>query len=277
MKLSQFILRALLAFIAVLVAQIVAGLLVPMKPVVLRHFFQWLLVSNAVTVAALAVVAARTDWRGWRMGVAVAAIPVVIHALDSLEGIVFLKNSPIDWGRIFIYTVVSAALSVPVWTLLFGRRDKVSEHYRPLHSQSPSQRAWKFAVCDLAYFTLYWTAGTIIFPYVKAFYATQYLPPMTTLAELQLFVRGPALILLCLLLSRMIGLPRVQGALVGGAVFTLFSGLAPLLIPNPYLPDIVRWAHMGEVTSSNFVFGAIVAWVWGEPSPAPARVLHTAA
>ncbi len=276
MKLSQAIPRALLAFVAVCITQILAGILIPMKPVALPHFLQWLLLSNAVTVAALAVVAARTDWRGWRLGIAVAAIPVVIHTLDMLEGIVFLKNSPVEWGRISVYTVVSAALSVPVWMLLFGRREKVLEHYHPMQAQSPSQRAWKFAVSDVAYLVLYLTAGTIIFPYVKDFYATQYLPPMSALAALQLGIRGPIFILLCLFLARMIGLPRLRGALAVGAVFTLLSGVAPLLIPNPYFPDIVRWAHFCEVTSSNFVFGAVVAWLWSQCETASAHVLHTA-
>ena len=277
MKLSQAIPRALLAFVAICITQALAGILIPMKPVTLPHFLQWILVSNAVTVAALAAVAARTDWRGWKMGIAVAAIPVVIHTLDMLEGIVFLKNSPVDWSRIFLYTLVSAALSVPVWMLLFGRRNNLSERYHPIQAQSPSQRAWKFAVSDLAYLFLYLTAGTIIFPYVKHFYATQYLPPMTALAALQLLIRGPVFILLCLLLSRMLGLPRLSGALAVGTVFTLLSGVAPLLIPNPYLPDHVRWTHMCEVASSNFVFGAIVAWLWGQREPVPAQVLHTAA
>jgi len=31
------------------------------------------------------------------------------------------------------------------------------------------------------------------------------------------------------------------------------------------LPDSVRWAHFCEVTSANFVFGAVVAWLWSRP------------
>jgi hypothetical protein len=277
MKLSQSIPRALLAFVAVCIAQILAGILIPMKPVALPHFLQWLLLSNAVTVAAQDIVAARTAWRGWRLGIAVAAIPVVIHTLDMLEGIVFLKNSPVDWGRIFVYTLVSAALSVPVWMLLFGRRDNAASKHHPVEVQSPIEWAWKFVVSDLAYLSLYFLAGTIIWPYVKNFYATQYLPSRVTISELQLLIRGPVFILLCLFLVRMLRLPRLIGALAVGAVFTLLSGVAPLLIPNPYFPDIVRWAHFCEVTSSNFVFGAIVAWLWGQREPAPAHVLHTAA
>ncbi len=82
---------------------------------------------------------------------------------------------------------------------------------------------------------------------------------------LELLVRGPAFVAICLLLVRMLGLPRLSGALAAGAVFALLSGVAPLLTPNPYFPEIVHWAHFCETTSSNFVFAALVAWFWGQP------------
>lgn len=63
----------------------------------------------------------------------------------------------------------------------------------------------------------------------------------------------------------MIGLPRWKGALAVGLAFTLLSGVAPLVMPNPYFPDAVRWVHFGEVVSSNFVFGALVGLIWGKP------------
>jgi hypothetical protein len=47
------------------------------------------------------------------------------------------------------------------------------------------------------------------------------------------------------------------------AVALLFSVLmgSLLLMPNPYMPDAIRLAHLVEVSSSNFVFGWIVATV----------------
>jgi hypothetical protein len=125
--------------------------------------------------------------------------------------------------------------------------------------------AWKFAVSDLAYLSLYFLAGTIIIPYVKDFYATQSLPSGGTIAALQLLVRGPVFVALCLLLVRMIGLPRWASAVAVGLTFTILGGEA-LLMPNPYFPDAVRWVHFGEVASSNFIFGAIVSLLWGQRS-----------
>jgi hypothetical protein len=127
-------------------------------------------------------------------------------------------------------------------------------------------------VSDFAYLFLYFGTGMIIFPFVKNFYATQHLPSAVSIAALQLLVRGPVFVLVCLSLTRMLGLPRLQGALAVGLMFTLLSGVAPLLMPNPFFPDSVRWVHFCEVVSENFVFGAIVAWLWGRPEPKPARI-----
>ncbi len=278
MNVSKAVLRGLLVFVALCVIQVIVGLLVPMKPVAIPHFLSWWLLTNTVVVAALTLVAIRSEWRGWRLGVVLAAIPLIIESVNLLEGVVFLTNSQVEWGKIFLHALISAALIVPVWMLLFGRRNDVpQEHSHPIASKSRGERAWKFVVSDLAYVFLYLAAGFIIFPYVKDFYATQHVPAMRTIVALQLLVRGPVFIVLCLGLVRMLGLPRLAGALAVGAVFTILSGVAPLLMPNPYFPDAVRWVHFCEVTSSNLVFGAIVGWLWGQPEAVHSQLLHQAA
>jgi hypothetical protein len=150
MTFSQAVLRALLAFVGFVVIQIITGMLVPMKPVALPHIFQWMLLSNAVVVTSLSIVAVRTKWRGWKMGAAVASIPLSVRKR-------FLRH---------------AAFA------LDGRNGRVA---------SDNPRA---GVCTS----------------VRRF-------------------------------TRMLGLPRLSGALAVGAVFTLLSGVAPLLMPNPFFPD----------------------------------------
>jgi hypothetical protein len=278
MTFSKAIPRALLAFVALSVVQMVAGMLVPMKPVAVPGLLLWMLLTTALTVAALSIVAARTARRGWLLGAEVAAIPLVVFCIDLIEGVVFLPNAGVEWGRIFLYTLVAAVLSIPVWTLLFGmRKDDPPAYYRPIRMKSRGERAWKFALCDLTYLFLYFAAGTIIFPYVKDFYATQHLPSAGQIVALQFFVRGPLFVLLALALTRMLGLTRMSGALAVGVVFALLTGVAPLLTPNPFFPDAVRWVHFGEVTSENFVFAVVVAWLWGPPKLARPQALQQAA
>ncbi|MFZ0732676.1 MAG: hypothetical protein WAM79_10155 [Candidatus Sulfotelmatobacter sp.] len=271
MKISQAILRGALAFIGIIVAQAIGGMLVLLKVPPTPHMFEWLLVANAVTAAALTILAVGSDWRGWQLGVAVAAIPFIISTANIIEGSVFLKNSHLPWERIFLHSLISAALVIPVWTLLFGKRETTPPHYHPIQAKGRGERAWKFVVSDLSYIVLYYAAGMIIFPFVRDFYATQQLPSLGTIVALQLLIRGPIFVILCLGLTRMLGMPRLTGALAVGALFTILSGVAPLLIPNPYFPDAVRWVHFCEVVSVNFVFGAIVAWLWGAPAALVAR------
>ncbi len=274
MKFSNAILRVVAVFVAVIGIQVVAGMLAALvfpassfPPDFARRMMQWLFVTNALTVAVLSVLALRSEWRGWRLGAAVAAIPLAIVIINGIEGTIFLKNLHIAWPRIFFMAAIAAVLSAPVWMLLFGNRpDQPHEHFHPIASKSRGERAWKFVLSDFSYLFLYFAAGSIIFPFVKDFYAGLQLPSPGTIIALQLLVRGPLFVLLCLALVRMLGLPRLTGALAVGAIFTLLSGVAPLLIPNPYFPDSVRWMHFMEVTSSNFVFGAIVAWLWGRPT-----------
>jgi len=285
-KFSNVLMRVLAVLLVVFFVQLIAGmlanLLIPTKVVFaadfMRHILYWMFLTNAVTIATLSVVAVRTEWRGWKLGAIIAAIPATIGVLNGIEGVIFLKNSHIEWPRIFLATLMGAAFSVPVWMLFFGKRaDRPAEHFHPIASKSRGERAWKFVVCDVSYLALYLIAGTIIYPYIKGFYATQTLPSMPTLFSLQLLVRGPAFVALCLLLVRMLGMPRISGALAVGALFALLSGVAPLLMPNPYFPDSVRWMHFFEVTGSNFVFGAIVGWLWGQPEIAPTGISPQAA
>lgn len=277
MKVSSVVVRALLVFIAAVMIQSIAGILIPLKTPPVPHQMPWLLLSNAVMVCAMTIAAARSEWRGWQLGAALSAIALAITTVDVVEGLFFLKNLQIEWGRIFLMAVIDAGLMVPVWAYLFGQRPATAEHYHPIQAKSRGARAWRFVLSDLTYIVLYFTVGAIIFPYVKSFYATQQLPPIGAIAGMQLLVRGPVFVLVCLALTRMLGLSRIQGALAVGMVFTLMSGVAPLLIPNPYFPDAVRWVHFCEVVSENFIFGAVVAGLWGPRSPAQEQPMRAAA
>jgi len=278
MKPLSIILRSIVVFVATCLISALCGMLIPIKTPPVPHLMEWMLLTTALTTAMLTVLAVRSEWRGWKLGSAVALIPLAITSVNLLEGTVFLKNSDLQWGRIFLLTVVSSALTIPVWAWVFGRRqDRPVEHYHPIESKSRAERAWKFALSDFSYIILYYGAGMIIFPFVKDFYATQQLPSPGTIIALQLLIRGPVFVLLCLVMTRMLGLPRMSGALAVGAIFTLISGVAPLLVPNPVFPDSVRWVHFCEVTSENFVFGAIVAWLWGQTKLVQSRALAQAA
>jgi hypothetical protein len=135
--------------------------------------------------------------------------------------------------------MVSLAVASLLWLLVF-RSAPVPESNvsSTLPDRSFSQKLWRFVLCSACYVFLYFLAGMIIFPFVREYYATQHLPSFGQIVSMQFLVRGPVFILVCLTLLRMFRIPGI-------------------------FPDNVRWAHFCEVTSSNFVFGFVVGWVWG--------------
>lgn len=264
-----------LAWLGLVAAHMIAGMLVPIKAPSVGNILGWLFASDLLVAAALGLVAMHCEWKGWRLGLALAAVPVGTTVLTAIEGTVFMKHWDISWPRVIAASLVTYALVSPLWVMIFGRHELASTHYKAVRSESPGGRVWKFLASDVAYLVLYIIAGAAIFPLVRPFYAG-HMPSLGRIAVVQLLIRGPVLVCLCLLLVRMLGLPRVSGALAVGAVLSILNGVAPLLLPNPYLPDAVRWVHLGEIGSSNFLFGVFVAWLWGQ-AKSPAFMVSQAA
>jgi hypothetical protein len=259
--------RIFLGWIALIAAQVIAGIIVPIKAPAQAHGLEWLIASDFLIAGTLGFVSNRSNSTGWRLAAFLVAVPLSINVANTIDGMVFLKNSAIPWMSLLLYTCAAYAIVFPLWRYILSTGKAGTKHEFP-----PSFRAataiWKFGVSDLLYLVFYFTAGTIIFPYVRDFYAKQVLPSTGAIVALQLLVRGPAFTGICLLLARLIDLPRWPKAVAVGTAFAVLSGIVPLLMPNPYFPDIVRWVHMAEVTSSNFLFGMIVTLIWERPKPA---------
>lgn len=225
----------------------------------------WFLLSNLLVALVLCLLAARADWRGWRLAIAVSGIPAVILLSNYLEGIIFLTGVTIDWPVEILRTCLVSVLLLPLWPLLFREPFRKPANFRPLTGRPAGEMIWRLVLANLAYPVLYFVAGILVYPYIRDFYTTQTIPPVGQVLGLQLLVRGPVHVGVCLLMIRMLGLPRWAGAVAVGAAFATLSGIVPLIIPSGVFPEAVRWAHLMEVTSSNFVFGLIVAWLWGPP------------
>jgi hypothetical protein len=277
MNTGKTILRYVLAWIALLAAQMAAGMVIHVSSPPMPNVFRWLMLSDAFVVLALGTAAERSDWKGWKLWLALLAIPAAIESVNLIEGVLFLTNLKIDWRGVFEITVVGYALAAFLWAIIFSQKkhEAYAEEWL-IPDRSFVQKVWRFAFCSATYVFLYFLAGMIIFPYVRDFYATQHIPSFGQIVLLQFFFRGPVFVLVCLLLLRMFRLPGLLGALAVGLAFTLLSGVATLIIPNPFFPDAVRWVHFGEVTSSNFVFGCVVGWVWGKTQAVPHRAIALA-
>jgi hypothetical protein len=264
MNILKIVARLVMAWIALMAAQIAVGMVIHPKTPANPNPLLFLVVYDACIVLAIGAAALRSDWRDWRLVRALFLVSAGIGVANWIEGAWYLPNVGIDWRATLIYDMVSRAVASLLWLLVF-RSAPVPESNvsSTLPDRSFSQKLWRFVLCSACYVFLYFLAGMIIFPFVRDYYATQHLPSFGQIVAMQFLVRGPVFILVCLTLLRMFRLPHLSGAVAVGLAFTFISGVAALIMPNGIFPDNVRWAHFCEVTSSNFVFGFVVGWVWG--------------
>lgn len=252
MKMALFALKSIGGCLALFVAQIGVQLLLPIHVTAPKGVLVWLLLSDLLTAMAMGAMAQRAPWKRPVIAAALFGVAMVLMLSTAIEGIVFMPQGGINWPRMILRGIVTNLLVVPVWTLLFAG---ASDAVRVVESRAV--RLKTFVVGSLAYTVMYFAAGVAISPFVANFYRSQHaVPQFGKMLAMQLLLRGPVFVGLCLLIGTMIG--GARRALYAGIVFAVLSGLAPMLIPNPYFPDMVRYAHMTEITVVNFLFAVLV-------------------
>jgi len=268
MNALRITLRFVLAWLALLFSQMVCGMVIHTTTPTVPNIMGWLALSDTIIVLVMTALALRSDWRDWKLAPALFVIPEAIMTVNMIEGVFFLPNAHIDWRGAILLTLATYIVASVLWYLVFRGAPVLPSDADPVvPHRTPGGVISRVIACAALYVVLYYTAGMIIFHWVADFYATQRIPPFAQVVSMQFFLRGPVFVGLCVLMVRMFRLPRLAGALATGIGFTLISGVAPLVIPNGIFPDFVRWVHFCEVTSSNFVFGCLVAWVWGQAHP----------
>jgi hypothetical protein len=263
MKNAAFLRSVALAWIALEVLRAAATFVLPAANAPGLAHMAWPAVSDLIAVAAIACAAAHADWRGYRLGCALVAVPLLVAIVNIVEGAYYLPDAHLDAPRLAAQAVMAFALAAPVWSRLFTPLAAGTANFHPIASRGIWGAIWRFVVSDIAYLVIYMAGGFTILPLVRDYYATRVLPSPGVIFGLQLVVRGPIFVVACLLLVRMLGMPRWKGAAAVGAAFAVVSGVAPLVVPTPYMPDAIRWVHFFEVSVTNFLFGALVAATWG--------------
>jgi hypothetical protein len=214
----------------------------------------WSVLSNALIAAVLAALAVRSAAAGWRR---VAGLFAVAFGAGQLAGVI----------EAWVFHVIDGATSLRLLAMsaiVSGAAAAVAAALAP--ARKASQIAWRPGLAALAlvsglYVAAYWSAGVLVFPFVEAFYTTRGLPSTPLVIALQLLVRGPLFaVILAWLVSSTRG-SRAERAAWAGVTLAVIGGLAPLLIPNPYFTDAVRWAHLVETSTSNLLFGALAGWI----------------
>lgn len=76
-------------------------------------------------------------------------------------------------------------------------------------------------------------------------------------------LRGVLWILIALPAVAVIRGSLMRKGVIIGLLFAVLSG-SQLLLPNPFMSDMVRMAHLFETAPSNFLWGFIIAWCFGK-------------
>ena len=238
--------------------------------------------------AVLTYLILRSRWSGWRLSAAVFFVFYgVTTFMAQIESAVFLTRLPPGvLPRLFLMGALIAAPFAVLAVLILGKW-KGGAIYTPPNSRLvlPARDwAWKLVVIAVVYLILYFTFGYFIAwrnPAVREYYGGtdpgSFLAQMGTvlrdrpwLIPFQI-VRAMFWVALALPVIRMLKGQRSETALAVGLLFAVVMN-ARLLLPNPYMPEPVRMAHLVETASSNFIFGVFIGWLLTQ-RPAFARGL----
>lgn len=235
------------------------------------------LVFACTTVLVVGYVIFRSRLEGWRLALTLAASYYVCTTfLAQVETGVFLLGRTVSEEALvdlFLMGVPPALLFIPLAVkLLAPLRPPVEA--APPSPMPPAQWAWKLSVLAVGYLVLYLLAGYYIAwqnPELRALYGGTdpggFLAMMRTNAAetpwvfpLQL-VRGLLWVAFALPVVRA-GRPGTWANAVAAALLISVPMNVAHLFTNPFLPVMsVRMSHLVETTTSNLVFGLLVAWL----------------
>lgn len=240
-----------------------------------------LLVASFINILIISFPVSRSRIKGVKLMLALFFLMFGIQTfMAQIETAFFnssLKIPSSDITNFFVTGAVSAALFAPLAVFILGKVKKISEH-EEIEIQLPqSTNEWlaKLIFLGVVYTIVYVTFGYYVAwqsPAVRQLYSgsTEILGFFTHITRM-LFVDNPWLgpfqifrgmlwtglsLLTIKIMKGKVWEVAVANGLLTGALFTSF-----LLLPNPYMPQEVRMAHLLETSTSTFLFGVIIVYV----------------
>jgi hypothetical protein len=269
----------IILFLCYTVANTVMGMVLPVPTAELASYFVQsidpadvalpLLLVCACHAAVLSYPIVRSRWTGWRLVLAIFLVQYgVTTFLSAIEAVVFLKYlvDIMPAAMIphqFVHGAVVAALFSPVAVLIHGKMKGTRDTQEPDQTPFIGWMAWigRFLAIGVIYVVVYFLFGLLVFmPLVgdafQSYYGDLQTPAWMPLLQV---ARGVIWAILAVPVIRMMEGRRWESNLAVALLFSVLMGFL-LLMPNPIMPETIRRAHFVEVTSSNFLFGWIVAW-----------------
>ena len=213
--------------------------------------------DNLLVAGVLAWIAWRAASTGWRLAATLSFLYFgIMHFNSLIEALFFGFLTPYQFGALIFLTVVMAVLLAAGLTVVLALPASTIER-----NWTPRFTIGRLALGAFAYLIIYFVAGLSIYPFISHYYDQQAVPPGLQVISMQLFARGPIFVGLAAIVILITRASRVETMLMVATTLSVIGGIAPLMVPNTFMPDSIRWPHLVEVTTSNFIFGLILGWL----------------
>jgi hypothetical protein len=221
----------------------------------------WQIASNLVNAAVLTWIAQRSRMSGWRLAAIIGALLFgVAHFTSLVEAQFFGFFGTAQTLALLAMSFTTVLLFAPLFAWMFQESVKEEPH-PPVATITPL----RLVIGAAAYVFTYFLAGITIMPFIQEFYARMPMPDPLQLIAMQGLLRGPLFVILLYMVLRVTRAGRTEAIWMAGAALSIVGGIAPLIVPNPFFPDAIRWAHFVEVGISNFAYGSFVGWLLTRP------------
>ena len=221
------------------------------------------ILSSLFIILALALVAANSHHRGWKLAGAFFVLYFGINQLNTLdEALLFKIGLQVHEALRMTAAGFCTALSfAPLLVLILGCWENSREdEIKLLVPRSATEWLARTALGDIFYVLCFFIAAVATYPFVKDFYSGFTLPKTASFLEIEV-LRGLVYVAAGLVVINGMKGERGRAAATLGLAFPILAGVAPLLVHNPYLPDYVRLAHGFEIGISNLPYGALLGHI----------------
>lgn len=253
-----------------MLSMIVASLIIPQPDIIAesratinqQEAGQMLLLSRFVLSLIFAFIVSKSRISGIKLFINLLCITFGVSTfVMQLETIIFIKAFPLivykDVLLLALTALVSNVIFVPLAIMVFGKWKKSIDS--PNIQISFSGYYYKIPLIAAIYVFLYFFFGYFVafqFSEVRDFYQNTSIQNDQIILGLIQFLRG--------ILWVIVGLPlfylfdkKLHLVIASVLVYSIFSSIA-LILPNPLMPEAVRFGHFLEISSSMAVFGLIV-------------------
>ena len=229
--------------------------------------YLWLFLSNLLIASLLTYFVVNSVYWGWKLSLVTFLIYFAIsHFNTQIEAIIFNVLDPYISIKYMVSEGVIALITSFILVLFNNKWKEDHQTKSATFKRSILSWIWRILLADILYLLLYFIAGItlqLIYPEFMDFYQGK-IPSISLIIKTQIFLRGFVFIGIAILIISAANLSEARRAILIGSVFAILGAIAPLIMPNEFMPLNVRIAHGFETSISNFLYGFLLSYLFRE-------------